>query len=282
MDYARMVEFHRESGADVTIAVIEVPLRQASRFGVLETDSRARVTGFEEKPVSPKPAAFRSNVALCSMGIYVFDMDVLRRACVEDAERATSHDFGKDILPKLVQSHKVYAYNFSNDTPYEDYWRDVGTLDSYWDAHMDLLRTPPSIDLYDPNWPIRTLAPMVAPTRFACPGDRDVQNTLIDSLVSPGCNLGGATVERSILSPQVTIDAGAHVEESVLLHNTRIGRGTRIRRAIVEKRVVVPPGVEIGYDPEEDARRFKVTPEGIVVIDQNTSLNCLETHVEYV
>jgi glucose-1-phosphate adenylyltransferase len=282
MDYARLVAFHRESGADVTIGVIETPLREASRFGVLEADSRGRVTGFEEKPASPKPSAYRSNVALCSMGIYVFEMDVLRRAIVEDAERRSSHDFGKDILPRLVQTHRVFAYNFSGDTPLEPYWRDVGTLDSYWEAHMDLLRRPPSIDLFDRSWPIRTLPPMFPPAQFVCTGDRDVHNDIVDSMVSPGCVLSGATVERSVLSPQVTVEAGAHVEECVLLHEARIGRGARLRRAILEKRVVIPPGCEVGYDPEEDARRFTVTPEGIVVVDQNSALNCLESHVEYV
>jgi len=282
MDYERMVNFHRENGADVTIAVIEVPLRQASRFGVLEVDSTGRVTGFEEKPASPKPAAFRANVALASMGIYVFDYNVLKRACSEDAGRTSSHDFGKDILPRLVQAHKVYAYNFSRDTTLDDYWRDVGTLWAYWEAHMDLLQHPPAFNLYDKAWPIRTLPLTLPPGHFSCPGDRDRSNNFVDSLICPSCEIGGATLERSVLSPEVRVDTGAYVEESILLHDAHVGKGARLRRTIVEKHVVVPDGTEIGFDPEEDARRFQVTPEGLVVVDQSPAHTFADTQIEYV
>ncbi len=282
MDYSRMVDFHRQSGADVTIAVIEVPLRHAGRFGILETDSRGRVTGFEEKPAYPKPAAFRANVALASMGIYVFDMRVLRQAIIEDAERSSSHDFGKDILPRLVKSHKVYAYNFSGDPSHGSYWRDVGTLDAYWEAHMDLVRTPPALNLFDKSWPIRTLPVMLPPSHFVGPGDRLPSGALVDCFVSPSCIVGGATVERSVLSPEVRVEDGAHVEDSILLHGVRVGRGARLRRVIVEKRITIPDGMEIGYDPDEDARRFTVTSEGVVVVDQARSMNLEESVVHLV
>ncbi len=282
MDYGRMVEHHRDTGADVTIAVIEVPLRDACRFGILETNERGRVTGFEEKPALPKPSTFRSNVALASMGIYVFNTEVLKRACSEDAERPTSHDFGKDILPLLVKSHKVFAYNYSSDTTHEDYWRDVGTLDAYWESNMDLVRTPPPFDLYNKEWPIRTMAPALPPTRFTGPRERDLASTVVDSLVSPCCEVQGAHVERSVLSPEVTIEKGAHVEECVLLHHVVVGKGARLRRVIADKRIVIPPGIEIGFDPEEDRRRFQVTAEGVVVVDRSISPIYAENEVEFV
>ncbi|MDX9976075.1 MAG: sugar phosphate nucleotidyltransferase, partial [FCB group bacterium] len=270
------------TGAAVPNGGVEVPLRQACRFGVLDVDPRGRVTGFEEKPASPKPASYRANVAYASMGIYVFDYQVLKRACCEDAVRTSSHDFGKDILPRLVESNRVYAYNFTNDCELGDYWRDVGTLAAYWDAHMDLLRRPPDFNLYDKNWPIRTLPMTLPPGRFWCPGDRDQSNNFVDTLISPCCEIGGATIERSVLSPEVCVEPGAHIEDSIILHSTHVGKGARIRRAIVEKHVVIPDGVEIGYDPEEDARHYQVTPEGIVVVDQNPAFSFADHHVEYV
>jgi glucose-1-phosphate adenylyltransferase len=270
MDYSKMVAFHRRNHADITVAAIEMPVSEAKRFGVLEVDYDARIIGFEEKPNIPLSVPDNPEVALASMGIYVFSTKVLKDACQEDASRMTSHDFGKDIIPPMVNSGRVFAYLFQDENKKNyQYWRDVGTLDSYWEAHMDLVDVDPILDLYDTSWPIRTRPCVAAPAKFVfnSPGER--MGTAVDSIVSPGCIVSGGLVERSVLAPEVFIHSYSHLQESIVMRGAHVGRNARIRRAIIEKNVHVPPGAVIGYDQEADQRRFHVSANGIVVVDDD-------------
>jgi glucose-1-phosphate adenylyltransferase len=269
MDYQRMVQAHREKEADVTVAALEVPVADATRFGVLQVDTALRLEGFEEKPLCPKPMPGRPDTALASMGIYVFNTEVLRRSVLEDAERSDSrHDFGRDILPRLLHEHSVYAYLFHDENKKQaKYWRDVGTLDGYWEANMDLVAIDPQFNLYDKSWPMRTSMPMLPPAKFVFADLNSRCGIAMDSVVSPGCILSGGAVHRCVLAPEVRINSYARVEESILYHGASIGRHCRIRRAIVEKDVVVPDNTIIGYDPVDDARRFVVSPAGVVVVE---------------
>lgn len=270
MNYQKMIAQHRESGAELTIAAIETPIEQASRFGVFEVDDTNRVIGFEEKPAKAKPTRHDPSKALVSMGIYVFNVDVLKREVTRDAESIkSSHDFGKDIIPRMVQGNAaVYAYDFVDENKKAaQYWRDVGTIDSYWEANMDLVSVDPHFNLYDQEWPMRTHLPSLPPAKFvfAEPGVRF--GAAVDSIVSPGCIVSGGMVDRCVLGPQVRINSYSHVTESILFDGAVIGRNCRIKRAIVEKRVQIPPDTVIGYDLAEDAKRFRVTPQGVVVIE---------------
>lgn len=269
MDYERMVQAHREKEADVTIASIQTPIANACRLGVLQVDASLRVIGFEEKPAQPKPMPGDPHHALCSMGIYVFNTEVLRRAVVADAERpGSSHDFGRDIIPLLLRDHGVFVYPFQDENKKQaQYWRDVGTLDSYFEAQMDLVAVDPQFNLYDRAWPMRMNVPMLPPAKFVFGTWGDRCGVALDSIVSPGCILSGGQVRRSVLSPEVRVNSYAHVEECVLMDGATIGRHCRIRRAIIEKNVEVPDGTVIGYDAVEDARRFAVSPGGIVVVE---------------
>ncbi|MDQ1257265.1 MAG: glucose-phosphate adenylyltransferase [Candidatus Hydrogenedentes bacterium] len=272
MDYFKMVSFHRESGADLTIAAIETPIAEADRFGILEVDAQSRAVGFEEKPPQPKPLPANPDMALASMGVYVFNTAVLKQVVEEDAERSSSHDFGKDIIPRLIHTHKVYAYNFQDENKKgAKYWRDVGTLDAYWNANMDLVEVDPVFNLYDLDWPVRTFVPMVPPAKFVFAQEGKRFGVAIDSVVSPGCIVSGGIVKRSILSPQVRVNSYSHVEESILMDRSSVGRHAHVRRAIVEKDVHIPEHAVVGYDLREDAKRFRVTPSGIVVVEQADS-----------
>ncbi len=270
MNYERMVGFHREAGADLTIAAIETRTDEASRFGVLEVDATGRVVAFQEKPAKPKTIPGRPNVALVSMGVYVFNTDLLTRACTEDAERTqTTHDFGRDIVPRLVESNKVYAYTFQDENRKSPkYWRDVGTIDAYWEAHMDLVSVEPEFNLYDRDWPLRTAYRVAPPAKFVFGEQEGRFGVAVDSVVSPGCIVSGGMVRRSVLSPDVRINSYSYVEESILMEAASIGRHARVRRAIVEKFVNIPEGAVIGYDLQEDAKRFRVTSNGIVVVER--------------
>jgi len=272
MDYQKMVSFHRESGADLTIAALETPIEEANRFGIVEVDSQSRVVGFVEKPEDPKPIPSRSDIVLASMGIYLFNTDLLKQAVVTDAEGNSSHDFGKDIIPRLVETHKVFVYDFLDENKKQaPYWRDVGTLDAYWAANMDLIAVDPIFNLYDREWPVRTNLPMVPPAKFVFAQEGKRFGVAVDSIVSPGCIVSGGIVTRSILSPEVRINSYSHVEESILMDGASVGRRAHVRRAIVEKHVHIPENAVIGYDLHEDAKRFRVTPDGIVVVEQTDS-----------
>ena len=270
MDYEKMVFFHRESQADLTISALEVPLAEGSRFGVMEIDSTGRVIGFEEKPEHPKPMPSNPGVCLASMGVYVFNRETLNQVVVEDSERKkSSHDFGKDIIPRLVESGRVYAYVFQDENKKEaTYWRDVGTLDSYWESNMDLVAVDPFFNLYDKAWPIRTSMPTRPPAKFVFADIGKRFGVATDSIVSPGCIISGGMTRRSVLSPDVRVNSYAYVEESILMDGAIVGRHARVRRAIIEKNVQLPDHTVIGYDLEEDAKRYRVTPSGIVIVER--------------
>ncbi|GMV94329.1 MAG: glucose-1-phosphate adenylyltransferase [Candidatus Hydrogenedentota bacterium] len=268
MDYGPMISFHQQNKADMTVAAIEMPIAQASRFGVLAVDYDARVIGFEEKPANPSAMPDRPSTALASMGVYVFNTDALKRACLDDAKQVSSHDFGKDVIPKMIGTHRVFAYMFRDENKKEaQYWRDVGTLDSYWEANMDLVDVDPFFNLYDRKWPIRTRTLDLPPAKFVFANEGVRYGAALDSIVSPGCVVSGGLVKRSVLSPDVRVNSYSHVEESILLPGCNIGRNSRIRRAIIEKNVNIPENTVIGYDAREDAKRFHVTANGIVVVD---------------
>jgi len=268
MDYRVMLDSHREQAADLTVAVLTAPISEAAgQLGVLAVDREWRVLRFEEKPAEPAPSPEDPATCLASMGIYVFRPEVLRRRLEEDARLSeSSHDFGKDVINRMVKEDHVFAFPFElgnrNDTPY---WRDVGTVDAYWDAHMDLVAVTPKFNLYDRGWPIYTHDEPWPPAKTVHeePGRT---GTAVSSLLSPGSLVSGSHVARSVLSPGVRVNSYAYVEESVLLSGVDVGRGARVRRAIVDKGVRIPPGEEIGHEPEKDRKRFTVTDGGIVVI----------------
>jgi glucose-1-phosphate adenylyltransferase len=279
MDVRQMVDAHIASQADATVAVIPVPVDEARSFGILEIDDRMKVVNFEEKPTHPREMPGRPGWALASMGNYVFSTAQLIEELARDATSTggTAHDFGRNILPEMVaRGRDVYAYDFStNEIPgshpnERGYWRDVGTIDAYWKANLDLVKVVPDFDLYNSRWPLRTWTRPLPPAKFvfADPGDGSGHARMgiaTDSLVSEGSIVSGGRIDRTIMSPQVRVNSFAYVEESILLDNVDIGRHCRIRRAIIDKGVKVPPNTEIGYDPEADARRFTVS-DGIVIV----------------
>jgi glucose-1-phosphate adenylyltransferase len=275
MDYSRMLREHLIHRAALTIGAVQIPINEASRFGVFQVDSRNRVLDFQEKPTNPKPMPADPNTCLASMGIYVFETDeLLRRLRADDAKGAAStHDFGKDVIPAMISEVPVYVHNFQSPDGAAPYWRDVGTIDAYYDANFDLLDVTPPLNLYDWNWPIYTLWHNDPPAKtvFDEPGGRRAE--VVDSLLCPGVVVSGASIRRSILSNRVFVDEHARVEDSIVFGNVRIGKGARIRRAIVDKWVQVPDGFELGYDREKDRQRFTVTDSGITVVSNRQQLS---------
>jgi len=271
MDYRKMIYFHRANNADLTIASIEVPVEDARRYGVLEVDGQARIAGFHEKPEQPLGVPGREHVTLASMGIYMFKADVLREVCRDDAGCGeSSRDFGKDVIPKMIDQYRSFAYTFQDENKKEfNYWRDVGTITSYFEANMDLVDVEPQFNLYDKEWPLRSNLPIVPPAKFvfADPGDRF--GAAVDSIVSPGCIISGGFVRSSVLSPEVRVNSYSDVDRCVLLDGCSIGRHSKIRNTIVEKRVHLPEGTVIGYDESADRDRYTVTPEGVVVVAES-------------
>ncbi len=269
MDYAKMLRFHIERGADATLATIEVPVAEASRFGVVAVDEHDRVTGFEEKPQHPPSVPGSPTFALASMGIYMFRADVLIRALEEDAVLAGSqHDFGRNIIPSLIHSAPVFSYRFydENSKRRTKYWRDIGTLDAYYEASMDLCQVNPEFNLYDPEWPLRTYQPQAPPAKFVF-ADLDRRcGMALDSVISSGCIISGSRVSGSILCPNVRVHSFCDIEGSILMPNVRVGRHAKLRKVIVDRDVIVPRGAIIGFNPEEDRRRHVVTDGGVVVV----------------
>lgn len=269
MDYEAMLKAHKASGAAVTVAAMEVPLTEARAFGVMAVDAADRITGFEEKPALPKAIPGQPDAALVSMGIYVFSTGLLLDELEADhADTNSSHDFGKDILPRLITTRKVMAYRFGGETGRvtpDRYWRDVGTIDAYYQANMDLLKPVPPLDLYQADWPIRSYQAQTPPARTV-PGVSGTEGIFINSIVAGGAVIAGGSVQHSILFPQVFIDDGAFVEDAILFHGVRVGAGARLRRCIIDKDVEVPPREQIGYDSKRDRERFTVSEQGIVVV----------------
>lgn len=271
MNYAEMIRWHLEHNADVTVGTIQVDPAEASRFGIAEINPDYRIVDFEEKPQHghPKRSVFNPDTVSASMGIYVFQTAVLVEALREDAADASStHDFGHDILPKLVRGARVIAFDFHDpglNAP--RYWRDVGTLEAYYEANMDLVAVVPQLNLYDRSWPIRTRPPQAPPAKFVFGEEGRRVGVAIDSIVSAGCIISGGRVRHSVLSPNVRVNSYCEVEDSILLDGCEIGRYSRVRRAIVEAGARVPEGAVIGFDVDQDRRNgYFVTPSGLVVV----------------
>ncbi len=266
MDYRKMLHYHMEKQADLTVGAVEVPIEEAHRFGVLQVDEQNRILGFQEKPKTPRPMPSDPGKVLASMGIYLFNTEILVRRVVEDAKRHTSHDFGKDVIPAMVGRDRVFAYPFEdeNKKPLK-YWRDIGTLDAYWEANMDLVAVDPIFNLYDRDWPIRTFHEQFPPAKTVL-SNGEMTGVALNSLLSPGCIISGAKVIHSVLSPDVRIEIGSEVIDSVVMDSVRIGKNVKIKRAIIDKGVVVPDDTLIGYNLEEDRKHFTVTDKGIVVV----------------
>ena len=269
MDYAAMLKFHQEKNAEMTVACMDVDTRQASQFGVMSVDNDYCIKRFEEKPEIPATIPGDPDHALASMGIYVFSIEKLIEVLKSDAkDAASSHDFGHDIIPALIDSNHVFAYRFGSTkgrVTQDKYWRDVGTLDSYYEANMDLLKPIPSIDLYQPDWSIRTYHTQSPPARTV-PGYEGSEGISINSITSSGVVISGGSVQQSILSPDVFVDDEAFVFGSILLNGVRVGKGARLQHCIVDKDVFVPDGETIGFDKVKDAERFTISPNGVVVV----------------
>jgi glucose-1-phosphate adenylyltransferase len=267
MDYRKMLQAHIESHADVTLASIEVPIDEGRRFGIIHVDESNRVVGFMEKPEQPPSIPGFPHLALASMGIYVFNVDVLVESLEQDAAEIDSrHDFGRNVIPALLGGGRVFSYQFYDENKKAaKYWRDIGTLDAYYEANMDLCQVNPEFNLYDPEWPLRTYQPQAPPAKFVFAEDGR-KGEALDSLISPGCIVSGSRISGSILCPNVRVHSFCAIEESILMPGVRIGRHARIRRAIIDRDVLIPRGAIIGHSLDEDRKRHTVTDEGIVVV----------------
>ena len=275
MNYQRMLDQHVAAQADVTLATILIDPSETPRFGVVEVDRDGRISGFEEKPKQTKlRSPYNPEMVYGSMGVYVFNTEVLLPVLLKDAEDPhSSHDFGKDILPKILsQQYKIYSYNFIDENKKEAlYWRDVGTLEAYYEANMDLVSVSPVFNLYDKHWPIRTHQRQYPPAKFVF-GEPGRTGTAVDSIVCPGCILSGGIVRKSVLSPDVRVNSYTEVDASIIFSHVNIGRHCRIRNAIIDRDVQIPEGTIIGFDPEEDAKNYVVTESGITVVTRDYSL----------
>lgn len=276
MNYREMYSFLQQKQADVVVGAIEYPLSEASNFGVIAVNANSQIIGFQEKPKQPAAIPNDPDRALCSMGIYLFRTSCLHEHLLADAETDSSHDFGKDIIPGMITTNRVFAYNFRDENRKAvKYWRDVGTLDAYWEANMDLVSVDPLFNLYDQNWPIRTYQGQYPPAKFVfaeeSPGGR--MGVAVDSMVTGGCIISGGRVQNSVLSPKVRVNEHAEVLQSVLMENVVIGEDCRIRRAIIDKDVMIPPKTYIGYELEADRKQFTVTESGIVVISKGMKID---------
>ncbi|MFH1397742.1 MAG: glucose-1-phosphate adenylyltransferase [Candidatus Omnitrophota bacterium] len=279
MNYYTMIDYHWEVNADLTVGVVEMDKSNSEYLGVMEVDKSGRVKDFLEKPKNPKPIPGQPNKIYASMGIYVFKRSVLEEQLKEDSRNNKSgHDFGKDIIPQMVKDGlKVVAFKFTGNT--EDkkelpYWRDIGTIDAYYEANMDLVEVKPVFNLYDQAWPIRTFQEQFPPAKSVFSGEEITGRVglALDSLVSSGCIISGGQVKRSILSPNVKIHSYAQVDESILMEGVSVGRHARIKRSIIDKDVKIPEGTVIGYDLKEDKKKFTVTESGIVVVAKRTEI----------
>jgi glucose-1-phosphate adenylyltransferase len=267
MDYGPMIGFHVEKEADITVGVVEVPIDRSREFGVLTVDESNRVLRFQEKPTDPTPIPGRPDTVLASMGIYVFNPRLLERLLRADAEDPNSaHDFGRNIVPDSIDKLRVFAYPFEDvRTKAQNYWRDVGTVDAYYEANMELVQVSPELNIYDEQWPIWTYQEQLPPAKFVFDDD-DRRGAAIDSMVSGGCIISGSRVKNSLLFSQVRVHDYSSIDSSVLLPRVRVGERCVIRRAIIDSGALVPDGMQIGVDPAADAERFYVTESGVVLV----------------
>lgn len=267
MDYGAMLAAHAETQADITVGCIEVPLDEASAFGVMGVDEQGRIKTFTEKPKTPAAIPGEPDMSLCSMGIYIFNKDFLIEQLIRDADSLnSSHDFGKDILPAIIEKYRAFAYSFRDPVSHrKGYWRDVGTIDSFWQANMELIEITPELNLYDRDWPIWTYQEQLPPAKFVF--DDDIRRgQAINSMVSGGCIISGAKVRNSVLFSNVLVESFADVEGLLALPEVTIGEHCKIKRAIIDKGCEVPAGMEIGINAGEDKRRFHVSKKGIVLV----------------
>ncbi len=271
MDYGRMLAQHVQTQADVTIACLDVPRKDASAFGVMKVDENHRIVDFVEKPQDPPTIPGLADRSLASMGVYIFNAGFLFEELCRDRDDAKSdHDFGKNIIPHAVKNYRAYAHNFGDSCVgmgdfAVPYWRDVGTIDAYWEANMELTKVTPELNLYDEEWPIWTYQEQLPPAKFVFDDD-DRRGKAIDSMVSGGNVISGATVRRSLLFSRVMVHSYSVVEDSVVLPRCDIGRNVKLRRVVLDKYCRIPPGMKIGFDPEEDAKRFYVSEGGVTLV----------------
>jgi len=267
MDYGDMLAKHVDNAADVTVGCIEVPVEQASEFGVMGVDNDLRISSFSEKPDEPTPIPGKQDKALCSMGIYIFNKDLLFELLIRDADTPnSSHDFGNDIIPHAIQKYRVYAYPFTDETSgVQSYWRDVGTIDAFWETNLELISVTPELNLYDNDWPIWTHQEQLPPAKFIFDSD-DRRGMAVDSMVSGGCIISGAHVSRSLLFSNVSVSSYTRIESSVVLPDVTIGKNCHIKNAIIDKGCEILEGTIIGLNEEDDQDRFFVSPKGVVLV----------------
>lgn len=283
MNYRSMVDYHKKMNADLTIGALRVDPQSAKEFGVMQVDTENRIIGFQEKPANPKTIPGDDRHCLASMGIYIFSTRFLFEQLCKDATEPTSHhDFGKNIIPSIIRQHRVFAFPFQDENRKTDaYWRDVGTLDAYYEANMDLIGIDPLLNLYDEAWPIRTLQPNLPPPKFVfgSSGDGARSGVALDSIICSGTIVSGGRVERSILSPRCRVNSYASVSDSILFEGVDVGRHAKIRRAIIDKGVRIPPGMQIGFDEELDRRRgFTISSNGVVIIAKTETIPTFDTN----
>ena len=274
MNYAKMLQQHLDSGAEVTVATIQIPIAQAARqFGVIEVDKDWRIIGFEEKPANPKPSRVHPNKVNASMGVYLFNTQLLVPILIADAEDPNSkHDFGKDIIPRIIEKHRVFAYNFRDENKKEEsYWRDVGTVEAYHEANMDLVSVSPVFNLYDKSWPLHTWQQQYPPAKFVF-ADPPRMGVALDSIVGAGSIISGGRVVHSVLGLDVRVNSYSDVDSCIIFNHVNVGRSSRIRRAIIDRHVSLPEGTVIGYDTEADRARYSVTDNGVVVVVRPESM----------
>ena len=268
MDYGPMIAAHVDTKADITVGCIEVPLEKASEFGVMSVDTNWKIDSFAEKPKRPEPSPNNPTMAMASMGIYVFDAKFLYELLIEDADNVESaHDFGKDVVPKLVENYQAYAYPFRDvqNNNSSAYWRDVGTVDAFWQANLELIGITPELNLYDEDWPIWTYQEQLPPAKFIF-DDEDRRGMAVDSMVSGGCLISGSVVRHSLLFSNVHVNSYSEVEDSVVLPDVEIGRNCKIKRTIIDRGCKIPDEMEIGIDLAKDRDRFFVSPGGVVLV----------------
>jgi glucose-1-phosphate adenylyltransferase len=268
MNYQLMLRQHIDAAADVTIGTIEFDLSEASRFGVVEVDGEGRIIGWQEKPLDPRPSPTHPDKCHVSMGIYCFNREVLIDALIADSEdSASSHDFGRDVIPRLIETKRVYSYNFIDENRKEAlYWRDIGTIEAYYEANMDLVEVSPIFNLYDSHWPMRTYQRQYPPAKFVFAEEGRRMGIAADSIVSMGSIVSGGRVTRSVLSPDVRVNSYTEIDGCIFFSHVNIGRYSRIRRAIIDRHIHIPEHTEIGYNLEEDTKKYYVSESGIVVV----------------